>query len=68
MGEISFIPKKKICLVEAVKILEYKRNKVQKSYYLKSKKLILTQKGYVTIYKLVCRILWIWNGKCLNAR
>ena len=57
MGEISFIPKKKICPVEAVKILEYKRNKVQKSYYLKSKKLILTQKGYVTIYKLVCRIL-----------
>ena len=57
MGEISFIPKKKIYPVEAVKILEYKRNKVQKSYYLKSKKLILTQKGYVTIYKLVCRIL-----------
>jgi len=37
MGEFSFIPKKKICPMEAVKILEYKRKKVQKSCYLKKK-------------------------------
>ena len=37
MGEFSFIPKKKICPMEAVKILEYKRKNVQKSCYLKKK-------------------------------